>query len=70
MFRRCLKAFHNNDNCINHIGVIYSQYPFGDTLSKKPVSHRNQSTHLQCKPFDWFLCDMSPHQTYLCTGPS
>ena len=70
MFRRCPKAFHNNYNCINHIGVIYSQYPFGDTLSKKPVSYRNQPTNLQCKSSDWFLCDTSPHQTYLCTGPS
>ena len=35
MFKRCPKVFHNNYNCINHIGVIYSQYPFGDTLSKK-----------------------------------
>ena len=43
MFRRCPKAFHNNYNCINHIGVIYSQYPFGDTLSKKPASCPNQS---------------------------
>ena len=31
MFRRCPKAFHNNYNRINHIGVIYSQYPFGGT---------------------------------------
>ena len=40
MFRRCPKAFHNNYNCINHIGVIYSQYPFGDTCSKKPAPYR------------------------------
>ena len=53
MFRRCPKAFHNNYNCINHIGVIYSQYPFGDTLSKKPASYRNRPTNLQCKSTDW-----------------
>ena len=35
MFRGCPKAFHNNYNCINHIGVIYP-YLFGDTLSKTP----------------------------------
>ena len=43
MFRRCSKTFHNNYNCINHTCVIFSQYPFRDTISKKPVSHRNQS---------------------------
>ena len=32
MLRRCPKALHDNCNSINHIGVIYSQYPFGDTL--------------------------------------
>ena len=36
MFRRCPKVFHNNYNCIKLIGVIDNQYPFGDTLSKKP----------------------------------
>ena len=55
---------------INHIGVIYSQYPFGDTLSKKPASYRNQPTNLQCKSNDWFLYDTSPYQRCLCTGPS
>ena len=69
MFRRCPKAFHNNYNCINHIGVIYSLYPFGDTLSKKPVSYRNQPTNLQCKSTDWFLYDTSPHQRWIHTGP-
>ena len=39
MFRRCPKTFHNNCNCINHIGVIYSQYPFGDTFSKRNPGH-------------------------------
>ena len=70
MFRRCPKAFHNNCNCINPIDVIYSQYPFKDTLSKKPASYRNQPTYFQCKSSDWFLYETSPHQECLCTGPS
>ena len=37
-FRRCPKASHSNYNCINCIGVRYSQYPFGDTHGKKPAS--------------------------------
>ena len=41
MFRRCHKAFYNNYDCINHIGVIYRQYPFRDNLNKKPASCRN-----------------------------
>ena len=61
MFRRWPKVFHNNYNCINHTGVIYSQYLFGDTFGKKP-------TNLQCKSTDWLLYDMSPHQRYLRTG--
>ena len=70
MFRRCPKAFHNNYSCINHIGVICSQYSFEDTLSKKPASYRNQPTNLQCKYTDWFLYDTNPHQRCLHTGPS
>ena len=71
MFRRRPNAFHNNYNCINHIGIIYSQYPFGDiSLSKKPASYRNQPTNLLCKSTDWFLYDTSPHQKCRHTGPS
>ena len=69
MFRRCPKAFHNNCNCIKHIGVIYNQYPFGDTLSKKPESYRNQPTNMQYKSTEWFLYDTSPHQRCFHTGP-
>ena len=69
-FRRCPKAFHNNYNCINHIGTLHSQYPFGDTLGKKPVSYRNQPTSLQCKSTDWFLYDARPHQSCLQTDLS
>ena len=61
MFRRCPKAFHNNYNCVNHIGVIYDQYPFGDILGKKPASYTNQPTNLQSKSADWFLYNTSPH---------
>ena len=55
MFRRCPKAFPNNYNCINHIGVIYSQYIFRDTLGNKPASYRNQQTNLQCKSTGGFF---------------
>ena len=71
MFRRCPKAFYNNCNCIiNQIGVIYSQYSFGGTLSKKSASYRNQPTNFQFKSTDWFLYDTSSHQKCLHTGPS
>ena len=70
MFRRCPEAFHNNYNCINHIGVIYSQYPFGDSLGKKPTWYRNQPANLQCKSTDWFLYDMSQQQRCFRTGVS
>ena len=43
-----------------HIGVIYSQYIFRDTLGNKPASYRNQQTNLQRKSTGWFLYDMSP----------
>ena len=46
----------------------YSQYPFRDTLSKKPLSYRNEPTNLQCKSTDWFLYDTSPNQRCLHTG--
>ena len=59
MFRRYPKAFDNNYNCINHIGVIYSQYPLGDTLSKKSASYRNHPTNLQCKYTDWFIYEFN-----------
>ena len=68
MFRRCSKAFHNSYNCINHIGVIYSQYPFKETCSKKPASYRNQPVNLQCKSTDWFLHDTSPYQSLYGAG--
>ena len=57
--------FDNNYNCINHIGDFYSQYPFGDTVGKKPASYRNQPNNLQCKSTYWFLYDTSPHQRCL-----
>ena len=46
MFRRCLETFHNNCNFINHIGVIYSQYPFADTSARETQTHieTNQQT--------------------------
>ena len=39
MFRRCPKAFHNNYNCINHIGVIYIYMSFiANILSETPTA--------------------------------
>ena len=47
--------FHNSYNCINHVGVLCSQCPFGDPVGKKPASYRNQTTNLQFKSTYWFL---------------
>ena len=42
MFRGCLRAFHNNYNCINHKGVIYRQNPFGDILGTYHIETTQQ----------------------------
>ena len=38
MFRRCPKAFHNNYNCINHIGVIIANI-LSETPSARNLHH-------------------------------